>query len=152
MKLVLAACLLTACAVDPSPSPGDLPEGMEIDMHPGQMDQGVTQLLARSLNCVKQMRVTGAGPYSVQCAVGYAISDAGVQLAYSATDANGATWVSARAATPKSFDEQGDGIVVFALQAMDAPAMGTLTVKIHLVDDAQGSSSNELTETILVSE
>lgn len=153
MQRVLAACLvtMTACAIDPSPEPGDLPPenkpvGSERDL---DTTVDASRFLARSINCVKQMRVSGVGPYSVQCAVGYFATVNGVQLAFTATDANDTTWVASHAAAPRSLDDS-DGFVIFALESPGAPAMGSLTVRAHLVDDALGTS-NELTETVVVS-
>ena len=38
-----------------------------------------------------------------------------------------------------------------SLESPGAPAMGSLMIRAHLVDDAMGTTSNELTETVLVS-
>jgi hypothetical protein len=127
MRWLLAFATLAACAADPGQS---------------------TEL--QSLTCANQMRVGGPAPYSVQCAAGYAVTDTGVQLAFTATDSSGATWMSARAATPRTPDES-DGSVVFPLQAAGAPAMGTLTLTAHLVDASGVVLSSDLTETVLVS-
>ena len=128
MKWILAFATLAACAADPGTS---------------------TEL--QSLTCANQMRVGGPAPYSVQCAAGYAVSDTGVQLACKATDASGATWMTARAATPRTPDAS-DGSVVFPLEAQGAPAIGTLTVTAHLVDASGVVLSPDLTETVVVSQ
>lgn len=128
MKWLLAFVTLAACAADPGQS---------------------TEL--QSLTCANQMRVGGPAPYSVQCAAAYAVGEAGVQLAFTATDANGKMWMSARAATPQTPNDS-DGSVVFPLEAQGAPAVGTLTVTAHLVDAKGTVLSSDLTETVLVSQ
>ena len=154
MRLVLAAAFLTmtACAIDPMADPESLPPehkpiGSERAAPNDTAD--VSRFLARSITCVKQMRVSGVGPYSVQCAVGYFATDSGVQLLFTATDASGATWVASRAAAPQSVDD--DGFVIFGLESPGAPAMGSLTVHAHLVNDAMGTTSNELVANVMVS-
>jgi hypothetical protein len=135
MKRLLAALVaMTGCATD------DV-----IEQEPAS-NQSVE---VHTVDCMPVMSVAGAGPYSVQCAVAYSVSDAGAQIEYVAKDANGETWVSARAAAPMA-TAPVHGVTVFALESMSVPAGDGLTVNAKLVDDARSLASNEISATIVV--
>ena len=134
MKWTLAACLvaMTACAADDPLEPGS------------DSDSDVIH----RIDCTPAMYVGGAGPYTVQCAAAYSVSEAGMQIEYVATDANNQAWVSARAAAPQS--PHDDGVTIFAVQSATAPALGDLMVSAKLVDAAQAPMSSDISATIEV--
>ncbi|HUS29649.1 MAG TPA: hypothetical protein VMZ53_14145 [Kofleriaceae bacterium] len=138
MKSILVALVaITGCvANDPIE-----PEGASDDSTDSPTVDKIHQV-----DCMPVMFVAGAGPYSVQCAALYSVSDAGVQVAYTATDSSGHEWVSARAAAPQS---AGQASVVFAIESASAPALGALTVHARLISDAQSTTaSSEMSATI----
>ena len=150
MKWMLAAALvaMTGCAIDDPVEP-------ETDSDPvadprAVGDESATRLAIHLVDCMPAMTVAGNAPYSVQCAVAYSVSEAGVQIAYDATDASGNVWVSARAAAPMSSVPDSHGFTVFALESMTAPAIGGLRVRTKLVDAAQTMTSDEISATIVV--
>jgi hypothetical protein len=150
MKWTLAAVLvaMTGCAID---DPVEPDTDSEPAMDPRAVgDDSAARLAIHLVECMPAMTVAGNGPYSVQCVVAYSVSEAGVQIAYEATDASGNVWVSARAAAPMSSVPDSHGYTVFALESMTAPAVGGLSVRTKLVDAAQTMTSDEISATILV--
>jgi hypothetical protein len=136
MKRLLAALVaMTGCATD------------DVIEQENASNQSVE---VHTVDCMPVMSVIGAGPYSVQCAVAYSVSDAGAQIEYVATDANGATWVSARAAAPMATSPDIHAVTVFAVENMTVPAGDALTVKTKVVDVVQSVASNEISATIAV--
>ena len=139
MKWTLAAVLvaMTGCATDDPIEPESASTSAPLAIH--------------LVECMPSMSVAGNGPYSVQCAVAYTVSEAGVQIAYDATDATGSLWVNARAAAPLATAPDEHGYTVFALESVTAPAVGNLQVHAKLVDDSHSVTSDEITATIVVS-
>ena len=134
MKWTLAAMLvaMAGCATDDPVEP--------------ESDSNTADL--NLVECMPMMSVSGAGPYSVQCAASYSVTESGAQIAYEATDANGTVWVTARAAAPMPVAPETHGTTIFALQSATPPALGALSVHTRLVDDVQAVISHEISSTI----